>query len=106
MNKADNLKGMEEFFAECIAISKRKNDDYCGASVDADAHKNFRLVEQLGIASTEKGLLVRMADKLARLSSLVGAKDGPQVKDESISDTLRDLANYCALLSNVMRDSK
>ena len=39
------------------------------------------------------GILVRMDDKMARLSNLIGKEHDPKV-DESISDTFRDIAGY------------
>lgn len=42
--------------------------------------------------------LVRIGDKYNRLKSLLTKKD-QKVKDESIRDTLLDMANYCIMLS-------
>ena len=42
--------------------------------------------------------LIRMHDKLNRLDSLfMKSSDAIKVKDESIRDTLMDLANYCII---------
>lgn len=42
--------------------------------------------------------LVRMHDKLNRLDSLfMKPSDAIKVKDESVRDTLMDLANYCVI---------
>ena len=41
-------------------------------------------------------ILVRLHDKLNRLTTLMSGAD-QQVKDESISDTLIDLANYALM---------
>ena len=90
------VQSFRELMEENIATVAKKNADYSGA--DSDGFKNFELVEQLGICSTEVGFLVRMCDKLARLSTLVGSETGPQVADESIEDTLGDLANYASLM--------
>ena len=43
-----------------------------------------------------EAILIRLSDKLNRLKSLMRSGD-IQVKDESISDTLLDLANYCIM---------
>jgi hypothetical protein len=43
------------------------------------------------------GLRVRMHDKLARLNHLVDKGQEPQVLDEKLTDTLRDLANYAII---------
>jgi hypothetical protein len=90
------------FFEKGVAISQKKNADYTGATSDPFA--NLRSVEQLGIP-TEVGLLTRMMDKMSRIASFV-QKGELQVKDESVQDTLLDLANYCALFAGVIEDEK
>ena len=78
-----------------VETMKKKNADYSGAV--PDPFSNFVQVETLGIATAEQGFLTRMTDKLCRVASF--AKNGElQVKDESVSDTLLDLANYSLLM--------
>ena len=84
---------------------KRKNNDYCSASnnKEIDPFHNFRQIESLGLCSAEVGIVTRMLDKLARISSFI--KNGElQVKDESVEDTLLDLANYSIILSAFIKD--
>ena len=88
-----------------IEITARKNADYTGGSVDNDAFANFRQVERLGICSTEAGFLTRMTDKMSRINSFV-KKGELKVKDESVEDTLLDLANYCLLMYGYIRSKK
>lgn len=45
----------------------------------------------------EKALLVRLSDKLARLANLMDNEDSAQV-EESIDDTLMDMAGYVTLI--------
>lgn len=78
-----------------IQISIKKNSDYTAGSGDPFA--NFRLAETLGFSSVETGILVRMTDKMARLRCLTEGRR-LQVKDETIEDTLLDLANYALIL--------
>ena len=92
----------EKFFNECIEISKKKNADYTG--VNDNPFANFKSVESLGI-KTEHGFLTRMMDKMARIGSFV-SKGELQVKDESVKDTLRDLANYACLLAGYIESKK
>lgn len=97
-----------EFFegttARMAEISKAKNADYTG-SVEDDPFANFTRVEALGICSTEQGFLTRMTDKLSRIASFV--KQGKlQVKDESVQDTLLDLANYSILMLAYLESKK
>ena len=65
-----------------------------------DALKNFKLCEALGICSAEKGILVRMCDKISRASTLLST--GAQVEDEKIQDTLKDIINYTLILLNLL----
>lgn len=81
---------------ELKEITARKNADYTGAGGDNPFH-NFTQVESLGICSTSQGILTRMTDKLSRIASLT-ATGKQMVKDESIEDTLKDLANYSLIM--------
>lgn len=99
MNKEEYFQFAGGFFSSCIATSRKKNADYTGDSVDPFA--NFRSVETLGI-STEVGFLTRMMDKIMRISSFVANRE-LQVKDESVLDTLHDLANYSCLMAGYIK---
>lgn len=102
MNKAEYFEFAEKFFNNCIEISKKKNADYTGGNDDPFA--NFKAVETLGI-STEIGFLTRMMDKMKRIASFVEQGE-LQVKDESVTDTLQDLANYAALMAGYIKSFK
>jgi len=86
------LEGLQDNFTQCMNIAKIKNHDYAGI---VDPFKNFRNVEMLNV-SVEKGILVRIIDKISRASNLL-ERDG-LVADEKIGDTLLDLANYAIIL--------
>lgn len=96
-----------EFHSQCTdkmkAITRAKNADYTGGT--EDPFSNFTRVESFGICSTEQGFMTRMSDKLARLNSFV-KKGELLVKDESVEDTLLDLANYCILFAGYIRHKK
>ena len=64
-------------------ICVRKNNDYNNSFSDT--------WNEFGIMS----LVIRLNDKMLRLKQL--SKNEAQVKDESILDTLKDMANYCLL---------
>jgi hypothetical protein len=94
------FKFQEDTFKNMLEITKRKNADYAGNG--GDAFNNFTRVEVLGIASTEQGFLTRMNDKFSRIISFM--QNGElQVKDESVDDTLLDLANYCLLMAGYLK---
>lgn len=101
-----DTKGFLEFHKQCTAkmfsICERKNNDYTGAS--NDPFKNFRVVGAMGL-SVEQGFLTRMSDKMARLATFCQGKK-LLVMDESVEDTLLDLANYCILLNGYIKEQK
>jgi len=73
----------KEICNELNLIYERKNHDY------GDAFAKLR-------QEVPTAILVRIFDKYSRLKNLLqGAEQ--KVNDESITDTLRDLANYCVL---------
>ena len=93
MTKQEYFEFAEDFFNKCVETSRKKNADYTGGS--DDPFSNFTSV---GEDWAEIGFYTRMTDKMARLKSFI--KNGSlQVKDESVIDSLNDLANYCALLA-------
>jgi len=104
LSKSDKyFQFAEKTFQEMLEISKKKNADYTGGTSDPFA--NFTKNENCGGASVEQGFLVRMNDKMARVSNFV--KTGTlQVKDEAVDDTLKDLANYCILFLGYLESQK
>jgi hypothetical protein len=86
-----------------IAVAKAKNADYTGGTGDAFA--NFSRVELMGIGTTEQGFLTRMLDKFCRVTTFV-KKGVLQVKDESVTDSLVDLANYCILMAGYIQSKR
>lgn len=91
-SQEDFINRLEELYKRNVDISRAKNSDYANLT---DSFSNFRACETFGIGAAE-GILVRMTDKLMRVSNLI--KRDAKVKDESILDTLSDLANYSMIL--------
>lgn len=79
-----NVERHSAVCAELNGVYERKNHDY-GDSF-ADTYK------KLGIISA----VTRINDKNNRLTALCMGKEA-KVKDESIRDTLADMANYCIM---------
>ena len=100
MNRTEFLEFHKSACDKMHAICSAKNKDYAGPGGD-DAFANFTRVEKMGIATTEQGMLTRMTDKLSRLASFANAGT-LAVKDESATDTLLDLANYCILMAGYL----
>jgi len=103
MTKQDYFKFHQDCLDKMAKITAAKNADYTG--VGDDPFANFTRVEAMGICSTEQGFLTRMMDKMSRINSFV-QKGTLQVKDESVEDTLLDLANYAILLAGYIRSKK
>lgn len=78
-------KSFEGIIKEMNETYKRKNADY-GNSFG----KQF---EEFGMISS----VVRLTDKLERLKSLTIGKNQQQVNNESVEDTLLDMANYAIM---------
>jgi len=86
MTQPELLSFIQKEHEAQLDIIKKKNSDY-GATTDPFA--NFRMFGELGF-------LVRISDKLSRLKTLT--ERGSAEVDESVEDTLRDMANYANLL--------
>lgn len=97
MNRPELLKLHDELCKEAKKIMEIKNHDYAGGKHETIPFANFTRVESMGICSTERGLLVRMTDKMSRLSTF--CQEGEfKVRDESLRDTILDTINYGILL--------
>ena len=94
MNHDSLLAYAKSVYNKCITTMESKNKDYAH---DGDAFANFRFAEMVKVP-VDKAILVRMSDKLARISNCID-KGETAVKDESVQDTLMDLINYSAILS-------
>lgn len=88
---------VKETFDRLWSLHAVKDADYAGQEGPLS---NFRQCERFGVPAW-KGALVRMSDKWSRLVSVM-EKGGPNVKAESIDDTLDDLAVY-AVIVRVLR---
>lgn len=70
----------------------------CSTLNDIYNRKNHDYGDSFGKLRTEipNSILVRIYDKYSRLKTLLEGSE-QKVKDESIEDTLMDLANYCIM---------
>jgi hypothetical protein len=95
------LEDLEFTFGQCLQTAIAKNSDYRGSN--KDPYANFRNSTIAGV-SVEQGIVVRMADKISRIGTLLQKE--AKVKDEAIEDTLMDLINYTAILKSYLKNSK
>jgi hypothetical protein len=93
--REDYLKRFQEICNQMLQVTTKKNNDYGGHT---DPFKNFRRHGAYGV-------LVRLDDKYARLESVVKEGRTLQVEDETIYDTLIDIANY-AIILRIMLEQK
>ena len=91
-------------FYELLDTMKQTHDakrhDYAN---EEDVFANFRTCEQAGIPAW-KGCCVRIGDKFSRIMGFA-KKEKLKVKDESIKDTLIDMANY-ALIALILYEEE
>lgn len=92
MNK---IKMHKEICEELNKVYEQKNSDY-GDSFG-------QTFDKLGVISA----VTRITDKYNRLVSLcTKSEEERKVKDESIEDTLLDMANYCMMTVIELRKNK
>ncbi len=105
MTKQDYISFHEKFCSTMVEVTKKKNADYTGGS--DDPFNNFRhignFVQVPGVDIVAAGFLTRMSDKFSRIGSFI-SKGELQVKEESVTDSLLDLANYSALLAGYLKE--
>ena len=90
MNREEYLRQFAGITREMYRITEAKNSDY---SSQGDALENFTSIERFREkVKAIDGIHVRMTDKFMRFGHLLD-REG-KVSDESIEDTLLDLANY------------
>jgi len=92
MNKQQYLECIADFFGNGIELMKKKSADYAS---EENPFRNFEGSLAVGVP-VDRAILVRMMDKIARISNLLTAEAA--VKDEKIEDTLQDLCNYSGIL--------
>lgn len=84
---------LDLFFKQKLEIIKKKNNDYAN---NEDAFSNFKYCAGFAGIEVKQVFQVFIAVKVARLKELL---NGKEAKNESIQDTLLDLANYADLLN-------
>ena len=100
MDREQFYNRLEATFKKALEIAKLKNQDYAGTD---DPFRNFKNALSVGV-SVERGIMVRMMDKISRISNLLDKEAA--VKDERLEDTLLDLINYSCILSVYLKTVK
>jgi len=86
---ADDIAIFKSLVGQLTETYEKKNHDY--------GHSFDKSMEEFGTISA----VIRMNDKLSRFKSLIKFK--AQVKEESIQDTLLDLATYAIMTAAYMK---
>ena len=102
MTRDELLKHHAELSTQARELMNLKNRDYAGSGGE-EPFANFTRCEAMGICNTEQGFMVRLTDKMSRLSSFVQSGK-MHVQDESFQDTCLDVINYMVLLSAYIKD--
>ena len=102
MNREELFKHHSKICSEALDIMKKKNHDYAGRGGDSP-FANFTRSEDMGICSTEQGFLVRVVDKVSRLSTFCSAGE-LKVDNESYEDAILDIINCMVLFSGYLKD--
>jgi len=90
-----------ELVKEMIELHDKKNHDYAGG----DYLSNFLMCEKfLGIPAW-KGSLIRLSDKVSRIMNIAKTEE-IAVSDETVVDTLMDLAVYAIVTRILYENSK
>ena len=92
MRRPDFVKALEKNFKDGLDLMIQKNCDYSDPN---DSFANFKRSLLVGVP-VERGMLVRIMDKVSRISNVLDAD--PEVKDESLEQTIMDTMNYFNLL--------
>ena len=77
------------------ALCDDKNLDYAQVK---EPFSNFEMVEALKICDAQTGILVRISDKIARISNLLKRNGERAIDEEKVEDTMLDLINYSIIL--------
>lgn len=103
MNQKQFLSHIETTFKDALALVERKNKDY---AEESNPFANFQFAQLLNM-TVEEAILLRVVDKIARISNLTQkGEDQRAVADESIADTVQDIINYLAIMLAYREDEK
>ena len=90
-----------EIVNEMVELHDRKNRDYAGS----EYLSNFLMCEKHMGVPAWIGCIIRLSDKMARIMN-IARTDEISVGDETITDTLMDLAVYAIITRILYEDYK
>lgn len=98
--RVNQEKKFDSLLREMKSLQVKKRKDYA----NEDIFSNFKLCE-IGNVPAWKGVAIRISDKFSRLMQFV-RKEKLEVKDESLKDTLLDMAIYAIICIILFDESK
>jgi len=98
MTKEDQEKHFNQMTEQMRTILLSKGDDYA----NTDRLSNFKLAGSISGLNAELNCLSLISTKVARLGVLLNSDKTPN--NESVLDSVLDLANYSILLSMILKD--
>ena len=97
MNKEEQEIYFKEFTKRMANTMLKKGNDYA----NTDRLSNFKLAGGICQTSAKESCLNQIANKVARLGVLFKSNE---VNNESIEDSILDLANYTVLLAMIISE--
>lgn len=99
MNRQRQVEKFNEFTDKMRSVILSKSEDY---ATDVDVLSNFKLAGSICQLTPEQNCLSLIATKVARLGVLL---QGKIPNNESIQDSVLDLANYAVLLDMIISEN-
>ena len=99
MNYSIESQKADEFFRKCQSILTSKANDY---ACEDDVFSNFKTAALICKVPVDKIFLMALTIKIVRVSELLEKTN----KNESLEDSLMDLANYACLMALYRKDSQ
>jgi len=110
-NNNDNDSGRKKEMQEIVSVNRsskaQRHKKICSGLTDMYISKNHDYGDSFSEGYKEDGIIsvkTRLMDKYLRFKTLIKAEG--KVKDESIIDTLLDMANYAIMAVIEMEDDK
>ena len=100
MTREELFRLHEEICNNAKELMKKKNADYASSQ---DPFMNFRRAEFLGFSTAEMGVLIRMTDKMSRISTFLN-RGQLSLENESVYDAIVDMINYSVILAGLLKD--
>jgi hypothetical protein len=100
MTKQEQIEHFTNFTNSMAETIIRKGNDYAGA----DRLSNFKATAEITGTSPASVCLTMIGIKVARLGVLINS--GAEPANESVRDSVLDLANYAALLDMILAENR